>query len=236
MTAELRLLVLAAGVATFACIPADPICGDGKVDPPEACDDGNTQSGDGCSPACQLPGTPTQCITLLRGDGTIDDQVDVVLPLGDEFVAAGSLNMDGAVVAWVGKWHEQGERIWLRTLAAGDGETRLRDITVDGSTGYWVALNSSGTAELAHLDEFGSVGERTSLPDASIRRVRWIDGRLWVAGSLQDDLWLAVLDNGSLETSMLEDHLGYEDTIRDGGRWRPSARRRDTGNQPQRRG
>jgi cysteine-rich repeat protein len=29
-------------------------CGDGKSDPPEACDDGNTMGGDGCSPLCEL--------------------------------------------------------------------------------------------------------------------------------------------------------------------------------------
>lgn len=29
-----------------------PICGDGVLEPGEACDDGNTQSGDGCSAGC----------------------------------------------------------------------------------------------------------------------------------------------------------------------------------------
>jgi fibro-slime domain-containing protein len=46
-----------------------PACGDGKLDPGEACDDGNTASNDGCSSDCQIesgfacgdPGTP--CLT-----------------------------------------------------------------------------------------------------------------------------------------------------------------------------
>ncbi len=39
---------------TVAC---QPICGDGIVDPAEACDDGDLQSGDGCDANC----TPTAC-------------------------------------------------------------------------------------------------------------------------------------------------------------------------------
>src|SRR5262249_50318422 len=43
-------LVLAGG-PTLACMA---LCGDGFVDPPEQCDDGNTQNGDCCSSTCQF--------------------------------------------------------------------------------------------------------------------------------------------------------------------------------------
>jgi len=33
---------------------ASPACGDGKVDPGEACDDGNSRAGDGCSASCTV--------------------------------------------------------------------------------------------------------------------------------------------------------------------------------------
>lgn len=33
--------------------PTGPVCGDGKLEPPEQCDDGNAISGDGCSANCQ---------------------------------------------------------------------------------------------------------------------------------------------------------------------------------------
>ena len=54
------------------------VCGDGIVNSPEACDDGNTKSGDGCSGdctkvetgwQCRVPGKP--CIPLC-GDGVIE--------------------------------------------------------------------------------------------------------------------------------------------------------------------
>jgi cysteine-rich repeat protein len=43
-----------------------PFCGDGRLDPWEACDDGNTSSGDGCNAVCQPEPTPA-C-----GDGRLD--------------------------------------------------------------------------------------------------------------------------------------------------------------------
>ena len=33
--------------------PKAPVCGDGFIDPGEACDDGNTMGGDGCSLDCK---------------------------------------------------------------------------------------------------------------------------------------------------------------------------------------
>lgn len=35
------------------CTP-DPICGNGIIEEGEECDDGNIESGDGCSPLCQI--------------------------------------------------------------------------------------------------------------------------------------------------------------------------------------
>jgi len=61
-------------------VVAPPACGDGEInlDPPEACDDGNSLPGDGCSGACIVepyfecptPGQP--CVsTIVCGDGEI---------------------------------------------------------------------------------------------------------------------------------------------------------------------
>jgi cysteine-rich repeat protein len=40
-------------------LPVCPTCGNGVIEPPETCDDGNQQSGDGCSAKCRLEPTPT---------------------------------------------------------------------------------------------------------------------------------------------------------------------------------
>ena len=59
MTHQLRVLFL--GVACCAAFTACPnpraVCGNGQVETGEACDDGNTSSGDGCNADCQEEGT-----------------------------------------------------------------------------------------------------------------------------------------------------------------------------------
>ena len=60
-----------------------PVCGDGVVAHPEGCDDGNDESGDGCSGECLAehgfvcPGTPGACVSVC-GDGVVaaDEQCD----------------------------------------------------------------------------------------------------------------------------------------------------------------
>jgi cysteine-rich repeat protein len=59
------------------------VCGDGILEPPEQCDDGNTISGDGCDPDCKIEagytcaGQPSVC-TSTCGDGVVagDEQCD----------------------------------------------------------------------------------------------------------------------------------------------------------------
>ncbi len=66
------------GCVGGSCIDG-PVCGDGVIEPPETCDDGNTIPGDGCSGVCQIePGhvcpTPDKpCVeTWVCGNGIID--------------------------------------------------------------------------------------------------------------------------------------------------------------------
>jgi fibro-slime domain-containing protein len=53
-------------------------CGDGIMSGPEACDDGNTVSGDGCSATCHIElgykcsGSPSKCSPTVCGDGKVE--------------------------------------------------------------------------------------------------------------------------------------------------------------------
>lgn len=47
--------------------PANPICGNGLIESPEECDDGNTFNGDGCSSSCTIETALPRC-----GDGILD--------------------------------------------------------------------------------------------------------------------------------------------------------------------
>ena len=56
LLALLTLLAMAgmAGCAQGADYPGEAVCGNGQIEEGEACDDGNTTDGDGCSAVCAL--------------------------------------------------------------------------------------------------------------------------------------------------------------------------------------
>jgi cysteine-rich repeat protein len=55
------LAALASGSSTAAVAS---VCGDGIVDPPETCDDGNVADGDGCSAECRTECPEDLCACL----------------------------------------------------------------------------------------------------------------------------------------------------------------------------
>jgi cysteine-rich repeat protein len=96
--------------AVAPCSPdaAAPVCGNWVREIGEDCDDGNTESGDGCSSSCRNEG---DCPIVLTGDvnlsGTITS-ADIISVLGFVFkggaqpqpcVAAGDVNCDGVITA-----------------------------------------------------------------------------------------------------------------------------------------
>lgn len=56
MKTQLIRFGLVAAVCVFAACPPASVCGNGKVEGSEQCDDGNTASGDGCSQTCTSEG------------------------------------------------------------------------------------------------------------------------------------------------------------------------------------
>jgi len=67
------------------CKAVTPVCGNGIVEPPETCDDGNTVSGDGCSNICQievvsLPDCTVEEMKDLDGNGVVNiDDAKVIM-------------------------------------------------------------------------------------------------------------------------------------------------------------
>ena len=77
---------------------AAAICGNGKVESPEVCDDGNTADGDTCSCDCKTKTDPepkdvTVGDVTVEGDGTVEGDLNIK---GDENVD-GNLNIDGGM-------------------------------------------------------------------------------------------------------------------------------------------
>lgn len=80
----------APAITADASIVACPACGDGIVQPPETCDDGNQVSGDGCSEDCQLECDP------VPGDANGDCVVtrDDIRPLIEAIFAGRPAHLD----------------------------------------------------------------------------------------------------------------------------------------------
>ena len=79
--------------------PAD-VCGDGYVDPPEACDDGGRASGDGCDLDCALElseSEPNQ--DRDSADAWADPFVGEITPAGDEDFVVVDVDTGGTLVA-----------------------------------------------------------------------------------------------------------------------------------------
>lgn len=97
-------------------LPRCPVCADGRVDPPEECDDGNLIDGDGCSSICRIELTGL-CDT--NGDGRLNvtDLNDLILELFDG---------DGDRVADVGGGTFPGTE---RADANEDGRITAADLT-----------------------------------------------------------------------------------------------------------
>ena len=81
-------------------------CGNGTITNPEACDDGNTADGDGCSSTCEVEanwvctGEPSTCVLDTDGDGVpdvddVDDDNDGIPDTIENFQAAPGGDTDG---------------------------------------------------------------------------------------------------------------------------------------------
>ncbi|NJK32381.1 MAG: DUF4215 domain-containing protein [Deltaproteobacteria bacterium] len=210
-------------------VPA--VCGDGIRHPDEACDDGNTKSGDGCSSHCELAGTVLACTTLTEGTGDSSDEVEALLPSSDgSFIASGSIEIEGASAGWIGRYSGTGERLWYSTPAAlSDYSNAIVDLAEDPAGGYWALFYRD---ELLHVTADGEIDRQFLLADLIqgdpivqdifVYRLQTFDGRLWLAGGASGvdvpgaDMWLGVLDPGgqSVTTLLLDDYAGNVDLIK----------------------
>jgi cysteine-rich repeat protein len=111
-------------VPTGGCVNTTiQVCGNGTLETPEQCDDGNAVSGDGCSAACELPNAGTITADINRGGS---------LPGTDRGVesAAGNLVADaqwwatssnGAVIAFMNPGGLRSDLTFLESAGEGNG-------------------------------------------------------------------------------------------------------------------
>ncbi len=102
-----------------------PYCGDGLVDAPELCDDGNDVDGDGCNVDCVLSGQLLWSTSYGGALGLVDEG------LGCDVDGTGSIYVAGLTALsaadeelWVRKYAAAGEPLWTQSYA---GSAKLKD-------------------------------------------------------------------------------------------------------------
>jgi cysteine-rich repeat protein len=208
------------------------LCGDGSKHPDELCDDGNQIAGDGCSPECVPSGMPYDCVDLLAQDNLEDwdDVRDLLLLADGSFIVAGHRDALTDRRGWVARYEASGAQRW--SMDASTVNPSLRDIAAlagDEQTGIWALGLTGGFSEedyLLRLDPDGNLVSATPIESEAGEHVDvfdieataagvWLGGAHQPAGQVTTDTWLSLHDptQSTLQDVLLEDHLGYNDTI-----------------------
>lgn len=138
-------------------------CGNGVVDPGEECDDGNSQSDDGCTNLCTA--TPGSVLWTRRHNGA-DDGPDAVTaialtPSGQIVVGGSEWTEAGNEDSWLRAYSPDGDVEWTSRIDAGRGEEDgILDIAVSDAgsiltSGYVRSAGGDTDARVASHDAMG---------------------------------------------------------------------------------
>lgn len=106
-----------------------PVCGNGKIEGDEVCDDGNTVSGDGCNSSCRV----NDGLDRVANGRTPGDQTDPLLLFNS--------SQDATFVLLYTDWGSSD---------GGNAGIRLRYFSADGTPGEDIIVNTVATADNQH--------------------------------------------------------------------------------------
>ncbi|MEX1366230.1 MAG: hypothetical protein AB1Z98_24105 [Nannocystaceae bacterium] len=133
-------------------------CGDGNVDTEmgEACDDGNTADGDGCSASCQFESCATAWTwsePIVTGDpGASDTTVDA---MGNVYVVGDMVGPTDNDI-WVAKWNPDGTQAWSQQIDSGNGIDVGLGVAVDDAGDVYLAARVTGDADAMYYARLGT--------------------------------------------------------------------------------
>jgi len=209
LTIRLRSCAGALALALCCVIPAAAaVCGDGLPDPAEACDDGNSVSGDGCSPLCQLENLPPDCSGAVASVADLWPPNHKLAPVTIE----GVIDRDGDPVAIAITAVAQDEPV----DGAGDGDT-CPDAEGVGTGTAAVRVERSGQGDgrvyhVAFLAEDGRGGVCTGSVTTCVRHDRRPGGTCGDQGPLYDS---AIADPAACGACDLDDCVPPDDELDD---------------------
>jgi cysteine-rich repeat protein len=170
---------------------APGVCGDAKVDPGEACDDGNADDRDGCTPTCERAPAIVWC-----RDFASDNLADLAIGPGGEIVLVGAgegfLDAAGSIRVWdaAGTLQRESEYTGIVDALAFRDESSfavLGTTTINDFDQSSITLFSLAGEKLAQWDgpfRFGYSAALARHPDGG-----------FVAADLSDLLWVGRFDD-----------------------------------------
>lgn len=191
----------------------DPECGNGVVEDPEQCDDGNLDPGDGCDADCTETVDTTQWVDIVPGAAEVEESGQGIAVDGE-----GNVIVVGYIVdtvddpdIWIRKYDSAGTELWTTVLDPSMGlDDRGYGVDVDAtgniavaadvgvgeaSSDTWVGLlDPAGTLVWSMTDD-GPNASNDIAEDVAFDSA----GNVWAAGSVRvaandSDIWVAKYD------------------------------------------
>ncbi|PCC72950.1 Myxococcus cysteine-rich repeat-containing protein [Nannocystis exedens] len=116
-------------------------CGDGVVQAPEVCDDGNAADGDGCNADCQPSGRVLWSITHAGGLKMVEEALACEVDANNSIYVIGRVGVGADDYdRWARKYAADGAELWTQTYAGGAMlEDQGRAIVVDAAETVYLA-------------------------------------------------------------------------------------------------
>ncbi|PRP94042.1 hypothetical protein ENSA5_41540 [Enhygromyxa salina] len=189
----------------------------------EACDDANTQDGDGCSAACEHEHVTPACVKIveapeLRQGGMLATDDGLILVGGDKRLSS---SIPYTHHGWIGAFDTEGKELWTLDL----GEGYFGGSIIETGDGFRAVVHAPLLMfdiddAILSFDAAGTVSGSVSLTGAEgfPRAILETEAGLLLggAGGVDEDLWLGRLStSGELATVMTEDYAGLYDIFID---------------------
>ncbi len=196
----------------------DPECGNGIVEDPEQCDDGNLDPGDGCDADCTETVDTTEWVDVVPGAAEVEESGQGIAVDG-----AGNIVVVGYIVdtvddpdIWIRKYDTAGTEVWTTVIDASMGlDDRGYGVDIDANDNIAVAGDigvgeSSSDTWVGLLDPAGVLvwSMTADGPDASNDIAEDVafdsTGNVWAVGSARvgandSDIWVAKYDGAGAE-------------------------------------
>lgn len=134
-------------------------CGNGVLDEPEVCDDGNSIEGDGCNNNCEISGSLEWCKVELGDEGAATSIQSLAVDSHGNVVVVGRAwnQQEGVHEAFVAKYTGEGEKAWDRRFH-GDvvGDPIAYGLDIDSLDSIMVSAVLTDGNALIRLSEDGA--------------------------------------------------------------------------------